>query len=84
MIHLQEWNFISRLLQSNIIPNEILHTKFKSEIYANEIVLLAYYIACINIEAAYDDLTKETKYTSFDGMVLTDTFQLYEQDKDKL
>jgi predicted helicase len=59
-----------------------IRRKFKSEIHANEIVLLAYYIACINIEAVYDDLVKENQYQSFDGMVLTDTFQLYEQDKE--
>lgn len=76
--------FISRLLQSNIIPKEQIKRKFKSEIHANEIVLLAYYIACINIEAVYDDLIKENEYQSFDGMVLTDTFQLYEQDRDMI
>ena len=76
--------FISRLLQSKIIPKEQIKRKFKSEIHANEIVLLAYYIACINIEAVYDDLVKENQYQSFDGMVLTDTFQLYEQDQDMI
>ena len=76
--------FISRLLQSGIISKEQIRRKFKSEIHANEIVLLAYYIACINIEAVYDDLVKENQYQSFDGMVLTDTFQLYEQDRDMI
>ncbi len=74
--------FISRLLQSGIMSTEQIRRKFKSEIHANEFVLLAYYIACINIEAVYDDLVKENQYQSFDGMVLTDTFQLYEQDRD--
>ena len=74
--------FISRLLQSDIMPKEQIRRKFKSEIHANEIILLAYYIACINIEAVYQDLVKENQYQSFDGMVLTDTFQLYEQDRD--
>ena len=76
--------FISRLLQSGLISEEQIKRKFKSEIHANEIVLLAYYIACINIEAVYDDLVKENQYRSFDGMVLTDTFQLYEQDRDMI
>ncbi|MDC1001894.1 DEAD/DEAH box helicase family protein [Alphaproteobacteria bacterium] len=76
--------FISRLLQSGIMTKEQIRRKFKSEIHANEIVLLAYYIACINIEAVYDDLVKENQYQSFDGMVLTDTFQLYEQDRDMI
>jgi len=76
--------FISRLLQSGVMSKEKIRRKFKSEIHANEIVLLAYYIACINIEAVYDDLVKENQYQSFDGMVLTDTFQLYEQDRDMI
>ncbi len=76
--------FISRLMQSGILSKEQIRSKFKSEIHANEIVLLAYYIACINIEAVYDDLVKENRYQSFDGMVLTDTFQLYEQDRDMI
>lgn len=76
--------FISRLLQSGVMSKEQIRRKFKKEIHANEIVLLAYYIACINIEAVYDDLVKENQYQSFDGMVLTDTFQLYEQDRDMI
>ncbi len=76
--------FISRLLQSGVMSKEQVRKKFKSEIHANEIVLLAYYIACINIEAVYCDLVKENQYQSFDGMVLTDTFQLHEQDKDMI
>ena len=51
--------FISRLLQSGVMSKDQIRRKFKSEIHANEIVLLAYYIACINIEAVYDDLVKE-------------------------
>lgn len=42
--------FITRLLQSGIIKQEDLERKYKHEIFANEIVLLAYYIASINIE----------------------------------
>lgn len=76
--------FISRLLQSGILSEQQIKRKFKTEIHANEIVLLAYYIACINIEAVYADLVKDDKYQSFDGMVLTDTFQLFEQDRDMI
>ena len=87
--------FITRLLQSGLIaPDELKH-KYKHEIHANEIVLLAYYIAAINIEAVYHDMAKENAiangesgedmpYAPFDGIVLTDTFQLYEQDKDMI
>ena len=50
--------FITRLLQSGIIKNEDLERKYKKEIHANEIVLLAYYIASINIENVYHDQLK--------------------------
>jgi predicted helicase len=47
--------FITRLLQSGIIKNEDLKRKYTKELHANEIVLLAYYIASINIENVYHD-----------------------------
>ena len=76
--------FITRLLQSGLIKPEELEHKYKHEIHANEIVLLAYYIAAINIEAVYHDLAGETAtYTPFEGILLTDTFQLYEQEDRK-
>jgi predicted helicase len=51
--------FITRLLQSGLIkPSELPH-KYKHEIHANEIVLLAYYIAAINIEAVYHSLVSK-------------------------
>jgi predicted helicase len=74
--------FITRLIQSGFISKENLPYKFRNEIHANELVLLAYYIAAINVEAVYQDIAKENSYQAFDGIVLTDTFQLYEQDRD--
>ena len=71
--------FITRLLQSNLITREQLPYKYQHEIHANEIVLLAYYIAAINIEAAYHSIVG-TGYQSFAGICLTDTFQLYEKE----
>ena len=72
--------FITRLLQSGIIKQEDWERKYKYEIFANEIVLLAYYIASINIENVYHDLQKNNDtYQSFEGICLTDTFQLGEQ-----
>ena len=72
--------FITRLLQSGIIKDEDLERKYKHEIFANEIVLLAYYIASINIENVYHDLQQSNDtYQSFEGICLTDTFQLGEQ-----
>jgi len=69
--------FIVRLLQSGIIEDKDLARKFREELHANEIVLLAYYIAAINIEEAFHGrITKD--YEPFEGIVLTDTFQLSE------
>ncbi|MDH1274159.1 type ISP restriction/modification enzyme [Stenotrophomonas sp. GD03937] len=70
--------FMVRLLQSGLIPPEAAKRKFQGELHANEIVLLAYYIAAINIEEAYHGLTGGD-YTPFDGIVLTDTFQMTEK-----
>lgn len=69
--------FITRLLQSGIIHKDRLDYKFRNEIHANEIVLLAYYIAAINIESTYAELM-DGKYQNFDGIVLADTFQMFE------
>jgi len=71
--------FISRLLQSGLIKPEELAYKYRNEIHANEIVLLAYYIAAINIEAVYHTEAGGA-YEPFGGICLTDTFQLYEKD----
>ncbi|MCT2178821.1 DEAD/DEAH box helicase family protein [Brachybacterium muris] len=78
--------FIVRLLQSGLIKPEDLARKYAGELHANEILLLAYYIAAINIETTYHDLAaeadgvtlEEEAYEPFSGIVLTDTFQLTE------
>lgn len=69
--------FLSRLISSNIIPPTQLEKKYKSEIHANEIVLLAYYIGAINIESTFAD-RNSGKYSPFEGIVLADTFQMFE------
>lgn len=71
--------FVTRLLQSGLIKPDELRRKYREEIHANEIVLLAYYIAAINIEAAYHGIVGG-KYEPFEGVCLTDTFQMYERD----
>jgi predicted helicase len=72
--------FITRLLQSGLIEQKDLARKYQEEIHANEIVLLAYYIAAVNIENAYHDAIGLTHYKAFEGICLTDTFQLGEFD----
>ena len=71
--------FITRLIQSGLIKPEELPHKYRHEIHANELVLLAYYIAAINIEAAYHGEVID-EYSPFEGICLTDTFQMYEKD----
>ncbi len=70
--------FITRLLQSNLIKPEDMEYKFRHDIHANEIVLLAYYIAAINIESTYHSLMKG-EYIPFKHIGLTDTFQMLEE-----
>jgi predicted helicase len=93
--------FITRLLQSGLITQEELPYKYRHEIHANEIVLLAYYIAAINIEAVYHGIMNTPQpegalaprhsgldpessdahpYQPFEGICLTDTFQMYEKE----
>jgi predicted helicase len=71
--------FIVRLLQSGLIRHEDLARKYAQELHANEILLLAYYIAAINIEATYHGIAGGD-YDPFAGIVLTDTFQIHEAD----
>lgn len=71
--------FIVNLLQDEqLMPDDRLPQKYTSEIWCNEILLLAYYIATINIEHAYHSRIPG-EYVPFEGAVLTDTFQMYEE-----
>lgn len=81
--------FITRLLQSGLIDPADLARKYANELHANEILLMAYYIAAINIEATFHGLQRqqalesggdpeEVGYVPFEGIVLTDTFQMSE------
>lgn len=69
--------FLVRLIQSGLIDPAQLRHKYEHELHANELVLLAYYIATINIETAFHGVTGD--YYPFGGMVLTDTFQMTEK-----
>ncbi|MEK8073230.1 DEAD/DEAH box helicase [Rhodococcoides navarretei] len=74
--------FLTRLLQSGLILPDDLARKYREELHANEIMLLAYYIAAVNIETTYHALEtpngEDGQYESFEGIVLTDTFQISE------
>ena len=70
--------FITRLMQSGLITKQDLPRVYKHQLHANELVLLAYYIAAINIESTYHGLV-EGDYEPFPGILLTDTFQMSEK-----
>ena len=76
--------FVTRLLQSDVINDADLPLKYSKEIHVNEIVLLAYYIAAVNIEQAYQHRRGGQEYREFEGIALTDTFQINERDGDIL
>ena len=76
--------FITRLLQSGLIRSEDMERKYLNEIHCNEIVLLAYYIADVNIESVFHDITRRKTYLPYSGICLTDTFQLAEKKHNEL
>ncbi len=71
--------FITRMIQSGLIDPKALKRKYHSEIHANEITLLAYYIAAVNIEQAYHEAVDLKKYKRFLGIILTDTFNMVDR-----
>lgn len=81
--------FMVRLLQSGLIKPEDLARKYASELFATEIMLLAYYVSAVNIETTYNTLRAEharldgeaaPEYEPFKGIALADTFQIHEDD----
>ena len=73
--------FITRLIQSGLIKDKDLKRKYEKELHANEILLLPYYIASVNIENSFNELFHGGNFIPFNGICLTDTFQLGETDE---
>lgn len=73
-------NFVVRIMQE--IKATDLRYKYESELHCNEVMLLPYYIASMNIEHAYFDRTGE--YNAFPGICLVDTFELAETEQSSL
>jgi len=67
-------NFLLSVMRH--IPKTRLPQKYARELHANEMMLLPYYIASMNIEHEYVELTRE--YKPFEGLCLVDTFELAE------
>lgn len=76
--------FLTRLMQTGLIKPEDLTRKYTQELFANEIVLLSYYIAAVNIESVYRELCAERGIEpvsgGFEGISLTDTFAMGERE----
>src|SRR6185295_10434892 len=68
-------NFIVNLLRR--IPKRDLPRMYREQLFANEVMLLPYYIAALNIEHAYYELTKE--YEAVEGLCFVDTLDLAEE-----
>ncbi|HEN0300445.1 TPA: DEAD/DEAH box helicase [Streptococcus agalactiae] len=73
-------HYLKSLMDKGEITYADLVRKYTQELHANEIVLLSYYIAAINIEAVFDDINGEEDYLPFEGIVLTDTFESTESE----
>ena len=72
--------FLVRLIQSALINDADVARKYRAELHANELILLAYYIAAIHIEEAYHGRRgADSDYEPFEGIVLTDTFNLHNE-----
>ncbi|MDO5310224.1 MAG: helicase-related protein, partial [Planctomycetia bacterium] len=78
-------SFISQLLLSGLIQDKDIKRKYEHELHANELMLLAYYIAAVSIEETYRGILKDKNIPissndkiSFPGIVYTDTFQTTE------
>ena len=67
-------NFLVRVMQE--IKKTALEHKYKHELHCNEVMLLPYYIASMNIEHEYIEATGS--YEPFEGICLVDTFELAE------
>jgi len=66
-------NFIVNLIQKHINGSDLAY-KYRNDLFCNEIMLLPYYIASLNIEHAYYERTHE--YTPFEGISFADTLNL--------
>lgn len=84
--------FMTRLLQLGLIKPQDLVRKFEHELFANEIVLLSYYIAAVNIESVYREVCADVGIADaevlastsrgFPGISLTDTFAMTERESE--
>ncbi len=72
-------NFIVNIMQPEHISGAALKHKYLNELHCNEVSLLPYYVASMNIEHAYYERTKQ--YEPFEGICLVDTFETVEKEQ---
>ena len=73
--------YLKQQMDDGKITYDDILRKYMHELHANEIVLLSYYIAAINIEAVFDEVNGPDRgYKPFEGIVLTDTFESTERE----
>ncbi|MFW7418829.1 DEAD/DEAH box helicase [Vagococcus fluvialis] len=72
-------HYLKNKLETGEISLADITRKYTQELHANEMILLSYYIAAINIEATFAEINNKN-YQPFDGIVLTDTFETTEQE----
>ena len=70
-------NFIVNLMRR--IPKSALAHKYRAELHCNEVMLLPYYVASMNIEHAFWEATGG--YEAFEGICLVDTFETAENEQ---
>ena len=68
-------NFIVRMMRA--LPKTALEDKYATELHCNEVMLLPYYIASMNIEHEFYEAAGV--YQPFEGLCLVDTFELAEE-----
>ncbi|MFH1011659.1 MAG: N-6 DNA methylase, partial [bacterium] len=73
-------NFIVNLIRR--IPGRDLERMYREQLFANEVMLMPYYIAALNIEHAYYE--KTGKYEPFEGLCFVDTLDLAEAKQSQL
>jgi predicted helicase len=70
-------NFLVRIMREIAVQSRLdLSYKYKNELHCNEVMLLPYYIAAMNIEHEFLELMG--KYQPYQGICLVDTFELAE------
>ena len=76
--------FLARLLTSGMLGDNI-SAKYREDMFANELLLLAFYIATVNMESTFaNTIDTKKEYIPFEGMNYTDTFMMnprYLEDK---